>query len=152
MSETGAISIPCQRCRAPLLGHESKCPACRKRLLPPDWILPLAGFLVTALVGLGILASRDLKQMADAGTGTAEEVYAAAQTFVEQHDSVHGAATFDRLSQTEVERWRGRRWRVAGNATTRDTSGTPVRLLYSCVMVQDRGGWSLQEIRIETIR
>jgi hypothetical protein len=149
---TGATSIPCSRCGIPLLGYESKCPACRKRLLPPDWILPLAGFFIAAFVGLGILASRDLKTMLDERSSTPEEVYAVAQSFVEQQPAVRGPARFDGLADTEVERWRGHRWRVAGHAAARDVAGTPVRLLYSCVMAQQRGQWALEEIRIETIR
>ena len=149
---TGVGSIPCPGCSIPLRGDESRCPVCRKRLLPPDWILPLAGFLVAVLAGVAILTSRELKTIVDAGRGTPEEACAVAQTFVERQPAVYGSPTFEPLPAVEVQRWRGNRWRVAGQAASRDASGAPVRLLYSCVLSQDRSHWALEEIRIDTIR
>ena len=150
MTVTGSISCPC--CGLPLRGDESRCPVCRKRLLLPDWILLLAGFLAAALSGIGILASRELKTIVDARAGTPEEAYAVAQKYVERQPALQGSTTFEQLPAVEVQRWRGHRWRVAGQAASRDASGAPVRLLYSCVLSQDRRQWALEEIRIDTIR
>lgn len=146
------VSIPCPRCGVALRGHEVHCPACRKRLLLPDWILPLAGFFIAAFFGLGVIASRDLKTLVEERTSTPEEVVEVAQSFVERQPGIRGPAKFARLADTEVERWRGKRWRVAGKAAALDSGGAPVRVLYSCVMAHERGQWSLEEIRIETMR
>jgi len=118
----------------------------------PDWILPLAGFLVAGLFGLGMLASRDLKSTVGHRSVSPQEAYQAAQSFVSRQAGYQGPAAFTNLEEAEVQRWTDRRWRVTGQASMRDNRGAPVKVLYSCILVLDSGQWSLEEIRLENLR
>jgi hypothetical protein len=132
-----------------LFGHESRCPACQKRVFFPEWFVGAVLIGITFLVVVGILAAGQLKTAADRSITRPQDAYAAAKEFVLQQPGVKAPAFFAPISDVVLEQWGPRKYRVSGRAEARDEAGRAVNLLYTCILERDRQDWALQDISVQ---
>nr|ALS89778.1 double zinc ribbon [uncultured bacterium] len=150
--EAKSKSLLCPRCRLPLRGHESLCPACGKRVFFPEWLLAVFLIAIALLVGVGVFAAGYIKAAADRSGVRPMDAYTATKQFVLRHPAVKAPAEFAPFQDTVLEPWGPRRWRITGRAATRDKSGSAIQVMYTCIVGRESENWVLEDITVELLK
>ncbi len=145
--------ITCPDCKIGLHDSVRRCPVCGRGLRMPPWAPAILAVGLVVALALGLYGSGKIKNKLVWGQTTAADAYAAARGYVEKESSVRGAATFGNLSESVVERWDAKRWRVSGFVDSKDKSGAKWRTRYYCVVrYNGNDHWAVEDLQLERVR
>jgi hypothetical protein len=140
--------ITCQSCEIALPDGTRRCPMCQRYLALPFRTIIMVGAALVLLLLFGLLRfSGPIKNKVQAWSVTPRDVLAATQTLVAASPSGKNAAVFSGLSETTLEHWDGRRWRVSGYF---ENAGA--RTLYFAVVQHNGSTWDLEDLQLQSIQ
>ncbi|HTP33124.1 MAG TPA: hypothetical protein VMJ75_13190 [Candidatus Acidoferrales bacterium] len=144
--------ISCPTCEIALPNGTRRCPMCQRNLAVPVRLIGGAAVLLLVLLLFGFLRySGRIKNKVDALAVTPPDVLAATQTLVAGSPMVKNPTGFSSLSQTSLEHWDGRRWRVSGYFDSRTEAGAAMRTLYFAVVQYNGRTWDLEDLQLQNV-